>query len=187
MPSGEAKDATLLNQKDEKSIPGAPEKYEDFKVPEGYELDKGVAEEAGKLFKGMGLNQAQAQELVNFYTKQTTEAAEQPFKAMIEMRQEWRKEITNDPQIGHKLPQVKADISKMVDSLEPKLAASFREAMDLTGAGDNPAFIRAFAKLAERFTEGKHVEGKGPSPLGQTAPGTSAKPSLASALYPNLS
>jgi hypothetical protein len=39
--------------------------------------------------------------------------------------------------------------------------------MNLTGAGDHPAFVKAFNKLAAFVTEGSHVTGKGPSDLGQ--------------------
>src|SRR5216684_3505892 len=42
---------SLLNEKD-KSPAGAPEKYEAFKVPDGFQLDETVATEAGTLFKG---------------------------------------------------------------------------------------------------------------------------------------
>jgi hypothetical protein len=57
--------------------------------------------------------------------------------------------------------------------------------MDYTGAGNNPAFIRAFFKLAERLVEGSHVTGKGPVQVRQD--GTSGRPSAAAAMYPNLS
>jgi hypothetical protein len=57
--------------------------------------------------------------------------------------------------------------------------------MDITGAGNNPAFIRAFFKLAQQVTEGRHVAGRGPSTAGQSNP--SAAPRTAGeALYPNL-
>ena len=56
----------------------------------------------------------------------------------------------------------------------------------LTGAGDHPAFVKAFNKLAAFVTEGSHVSGKGPSDLGQQKPGAPTKPSAAQALYPNL-
>jgi len=55
--------------------------------------------------------------------------------------------------------------------------------MDSTGAGDNPAFIKAFYKLAQRVTEGSYVQGRGPAEV--TAPG-GRRPSPAQAMYPNL-
>ena len=90
--------------------------------------------------------------------------------------------------IGAGADAVKIGIGKTLAALgDAKLTADFKAAMDLTGAGDNPAFIKAMWKLSSFITEGKHVAGSGPSPHGQTPPGASGKPDAARALYPNLS
>ncbi len=167
-----------------KPAAGAPEKYEDFKVPEGYELDAEVAKEAGDLFKGLGLSQEGAQKLVDFYTAKTSEALEAPFKFWAETQEKWINEVKSS-ELGSKLQEVKTTISKAIDGLgDPRLAKEFREAMDYTGAGNNLAFIRAFYKLASQVTEASHVPGAGPSPTGQARPGE--VPSAAKAMYPNL-
>lgn len=178
----ESKDKSLLN--DDKAT-GAPEKYEPFKVPEGFTLDETVATEAGTLFKELNLSQEAGQKLIDMYAAKTSEAAEAPYKAYTDMRKEWRDTINADPEIGHKIPEVKTTISRAIDAMgDPKLAQDFRSAMDLTGAGDNPAFIKAFYKLAQLVGEGKPVSGKGPSPHGQG--NQAAPPSVAGAMYPNL-
>lgn len=177
---------SVLNDKGTEAAPGAPEKYEAFTVPEGFTLDEAVSKEAGELFKGLGMSQEGAQKLVDFYVSKTSEAAEAPMKLWLDTQEEWVNKVKTDPELGPKLPQVKATISKALDSLgDAKLASEFREAMDFTGAGNHPAFIRAFYKLAQRVTEGSHVTGSGPSKLGQTRPG-STPDSAAKALYPNL-
>lgn len=175
---------TLLT--DKKDAPaGAPEKYEDFKVPEGYTLNGDDAKAATELFKEMNLNQDQAQKLVDFYSEKFVSAAKAPFNAYQNMRKEWQDAAKADPDIGSKLPQVKATVAKAIDALgDTGLAKDFREAMDLTGAGDHPAFIKTIYKLASLVAEGSLVTGGNPSPHGQTAPG---KPvSAAKAMYPNL-
>jgi len=137
------------------------------------------------MFKAMGLTQEQGQELVDFYTKHTTEAANAPYDLWNETQANWVKEVKADPVIGHRLDEVKTTISRAIDGLgDPKLAREFREAMDYTGAGNNPAFIRAFFKLSQAVTEGRHVAGNGPSPAGQANKAT--PPSAAAAMYPNL-
>jgi len=133
----------------------------------------------------MNLSQAQAQQLVDFYTAKTTESANQPYEAWNSMQEQWVKEVKADPQIGPRLNEVKTTIARAIDGLnDPKLAASFREAMDFTGAGNNPAFIKAFYKLAQMVTEGGHVAGSGPSTASQRRAGE--VPSAAQAMYPNL-
>ena len=175
---------TVANQPVEKQT-GAPETYSTFAVPDGYELDAGVATEAGKIFKEMNLTQDQAQKLVDFYTAKTTESANAPYQVWNEMQEKWVKEVKSDPQMGPRLNEIKTTISRAIDGLgDPKLAQEFRAAMDYTGAGNNPAFIKAFWKLSAMVTEGRHVSGNGPSPAAQPNSGRPA--SAAAAMYPNL-
>lgn len=191
-PKGEQKtepkpegDKSLLNQKDEPPA-GAPEKYEPFTVPEGYELDEKVFEEASALFKDLGLNQEGAQRLVDYYAKRSIAAEEAGVQLVADMRKEWMDQVKADPELGSRLGDIRKNVGRMYDSLEnPQLVAAFKEAMDLTGAGNHPAFVKLFDKLSQVLSEGGHVSGKGPSLAGQQAP--DAKPaSAAKALYPNL-
>jgi hypothetical protein len=182
---------SLLNEGDKKdgdkpALVGAPEAYTDFTAPEGYEFAKETLEGAHTLFKSLNLSQAGAQELVNFHAAELAKAGEAPMKLWQDTQEEWRTAIKSDPEIGGKLDQVKADVSRLIDGIgDPKLAADYKAAMDLTGAGNNPAFVKFMYKLAQKFGEGKSVPGGGPSKHGQTAPGA-APTSAARALYPNL-
>lgn len=175
---------TVANQPVEKQT-GAPETYGAFAVPEGYTLDTEVATEAGKIFKEMNLTQDQAQKLVDFYVGKTTESANEPYKVWNDMQEKWVREVKADPVLGPRLNEVKTTISRAIDGLgDPKLAQEFRAAMDYTGAGNNPAFIKAFWKLSSMVTEGRHVSGNGPSPAAQPNGGRPA--TAAKAMYPNL-
>ena len=167
----------------------APETYEAFKAPEGLALDPKAIEAAVPIFKELGLTQDQAQKLVDAQVKLQSAANE----AYNELRTDWRNKTQADADLkaatsGDKtgLDAVKLDIGKALDAIgDPSLVKDFRAAMDLTGAGDHPAFVKALWRLAQFATEGKHVAGGGPSPGGQRAP--DAKPaSAAKALYPNL-
>jgi hypothetical protein len=197
-----SKDSSLLNQTEgktdgetkgegeTKTEPAkAPEAYEDYKVPEGFTLDPEVKKEADGLFKGMNLSQEQAQSLVDFYVAKARESAEQPYKTYQEMTTKWRDDALAHPDLAGKLgpgKEVTVRIAKALDGLgDAKLASDFRELMDMTGAGNHPAFIRAIDKWAQRMTEGTHVAGNGPSPPGQARPGA-PPPSAASAMWPNL-
>jgi len=176
---------SLINEKGEEE--GAPSEYSEFKVPQGFELDKDVAGEATALFKKSGLTQTQAQELVDFYIKHTQASHNAPIEAWKATQDQWRSEINSDPEIGgSKLNGVKASLGKLYDSLgDTTLTDAFREAMDFTGAGNNPAVIRLLYRVAQRLNEGGPVRGGGPSPDGQIRPGAGA-PSAAQAIYPNL-
>ena len=168
----------------------APEKYEDYKVPDGYTLDAEVKTKADAIFKGLGLNQAQAQSLVDFYTEQTTEAFAAPFKAYQDTVADWLKASQDHPDLRGKLApggEVNVRIGKLLDGVpDAKLASDFREAMDITGVGNHPAFIRLMDHFAKQLTEGTHVAGNGPGPGGQSRPGTASQPSAAAAMWPSL-
>lgn len=173
---------------------GAPETYTNFTAPEGYTIDPKTIEAAAPIFKDLGLTQDQAQKLVDFHTQQMITAAKAPEAAYEATRSEWQAKVQSDPELakavnGDKvgLDAVKLDIGRALNAMgDAPLAAEFKAAMDLTGAGDHPAFVKTFWKLSQFITEGKHVSGTNPSLHGQAAPGTTNKPSPAQAMYPNL-
>jgi len=176
---------SLLNE--ESAPQGAPEKYEDFAVPEGFALDKDAATEFGALAKKGDLSQAYAQDLVNFYVKMQRQMNNAPAEFYEHKQNEWKAEINSDPEIGgSKWNGTKASIGRLFDSLgDAKLTDGFREAMDYTGAGNHPAVVKFLARVAQRLTEGGPVRGSGPSSEGMRPPGVGA-PSAAQAIYPNL-
>lgn len=168
---------------------GPPEAYADYTVPEGYTLDPEIKTKADAVFKDLGLDQAGAQKLVDFYIAQTNEAFEAPFKAYQDTVSDWRKAAEAHPDLRGKLGpggEINVSIAKALDSIgDPALSKEFREVMDLTGVGNHPAFIRTIARWAAALGEGTHVAGNGPSPTGQSKPGT-APPSAAAAIWPSL-
>ena len=167
------------------SKPTAPDSYT-FKAPEGRELDRALLDSATPIFRELGLDQANAQKLVDFMTGPF---ADHTKKLVDTMRADWQSQITKDPIMGGKLDAVKADIGRMKAEIFGNDSAArkdFEDAMNLTGAGDHPDIVRAWWKASQRFTEGTHVSGAGPSKEGQVAPGTNTKPSAAQALWPNL-
>lgn len=178
---------TLLNEgKKKEEAQGAPEKYEPFTLPEGVQVDEATMTEAQAIFKESGLTQGAAQKFVDFYTKQLSSAVEKALEPGFNLRDQWRNEVKADKEIGGRLDEVKQTIGRALNSLnDPVLADGFRKAMDITGAGDNPAFIKAFFKLAQRVGEGRQVIPGGASSEGQRAPGTGPR-SAASAMFPNL-
>jgi hypothetical protein len=137
----------------------------------------------------MNLTGAQAQSLVDFYGDQLKAVAEAPAKAYQAVTDGWRTAAESHPDLRGKLgpgQEVNVRISKALDSLgDPKLASDFRELMDLTGTGNNQAFIRVIDKFAQKITEGTHVAGNGPTKDSQSAPGA-RPPSAAAAIWPGL-
>jgi hypothetical protein len=173
---------------------GAPESYQTWKVPDGYELDKGVIEEASPIFKELNLTQEQSQKLVDLYAKHSIKSAEDLHKGTQEFwektRADWRSELKRDDTVGKLLdangnfgPQSKLvqTVNQALDGLQdPKLVSGFKDAMEFTGAGDNPHFVKVLYALAKQVTEGReYVRGEPARPNGGPR-------SAAAAMYPNL-
>lgn len=166
---------------------GAPEKYEDFKVPEGIKLEGETLTAAQGLFKGLGLTQEAAQSLVDFHTAQLSAAAEAPTRAYNEMRDGWKSAAQADPDIGPKRAAIQENVGRAFDTIgDPKLVQDFKDAMNYTGIGDHPAFIKVLNKWATQVTEGRNVRAGGPSEHGQNDKGQQQRPNVAQGMYPNL-
>jgi len=164
---------------------GAPEKYADFKVPDGFKFDEKALTEATAAFKELGLTQESAQKLVDTYAKNTQQAIEAPYKQWADLQKEWLGDIHD--RFGSKAETVRTDISKAIDSaLPPSLARAFRGALDLTGAGTNPDVVEALSIMFKPFVEGPSIRPGGISPEANKAPNTPAAPSIAEAMYPHL-
>lgn len=187
------KEPSLLNkdEKTEAAKPVIPEKYADFKLPDGVKLDDKTLGEATTLFKELGLPQEGAQKLVDFHTKALASAAQSPVDEYANMVKGWGEKTSADPDIGPRMKEIKATIGKAYDALVAaagdkgpamrETVAEFKSIMDLTGVGNHLSFVKTFAALASAVVEGKHVAGSGPSSFGQGQQG--GRPSAAEALY----
>ena len=168
-------------EKKDDAKPVVPEKYE-FKAPEGYEYDAEKLKALEPVFKELGLSQEGAQKLMDVAGKEIAAAIQAPFDAYQTQRNEWRDSLIKDPAFGNGkdnlLPAVRQDIGRVIDSLG-ELAPAFREAMDYTGVGDHPAFVKGIVALSKLVVEGKPATGNPPA-------GGQARPSAAQAMYPHL-
>lgn len=157
------------------AIVGAPEKYE-FKLPDGVTLNADAQARYETFAREENLSQDAAQKYLDRHIAEITTQKAADRQAWFNTQKEWQAEITADKTIGGaNLPTSKQAIGRLVNHLGPELGKSFREALDFTGAGNNPAVFRSLVKLAERFTEGTPVKGN---------PGAPSK-SAASVLYPS--
>lgn len=169
-----------------------PQAYTEFKTPAGTTLDATAISSAVPIFRELGLNQDQAQKLVDFYSKQQLASKSATDTAINTMRQTWRDGSMSDPEIGPNVERIQADLGRMYNHIiasdptgGPKLVADFKSVMTDYAVGDNPTVVKMMARIAKSFGEGKHVTGGGPSISGQTKPGATDR-SPAQTMYPNL-
>lgn len=163
---------------------GAPEKYADFKAPDGFKFDDKFLPQVQTAFKDLNLSQDQAQKLVDLVGPKFAELANGPAKAWSDTQAQWNTEIAT--RFGERAEGIRADINKAIDvALPPSIAKNFRAALDMTGAGSNPDYIEAMHVLLAPHFEGKPVVPGTVSKEANKAPGEGPK-SLADAMYGHL-
>jgi len=141
---------------------------EKLTLPEGFE--KGEHFDHFKTWATeAGINQPQAEKLINLYSDVIKQQSETVAAAWEKTNADWQNEVKADKELGGaNLSVVKQTISKMLDNsdmTDPK----FREALDFTGAGNNPAVIRTLYRWAQKLTEGASVAGGVPARDGNGA------------------
>lgn len=141
---------------------------EKFTLPEGLEKNEHF-DQFVEWSKEAGINQPQAEKLINLYHDAVKQMSTATTRAWEEQNTAWVTEVKADRELGgSNLTNVKQTISKMLDN--PDLSdPKFREALDFTGAGNNPAVIRTLYRWASKLTEGASVAGSPPSRDGNGA------------------
>ena len=170
--------------------PIAPVVYEDFTLPDGIAKDSPLLSTFSEAAAKLGIPQAQAQALVTAVGERIAADAKAGAQAQAAAQMDawkatneaWQAEIRADPQIGgSKFEAMKHTVAKLFDDYVGKIDSPERKALNEallhTGAGNNPAIVRAFAKIAAAHTEGGFVAG---------SPGRGVA-DIAALMYPSMS
>lgn len=141
---------------------GAPEQYEAFQYPDGYEVDEAALAEFTGVVKALNLTQAQAQQLIDFDAQRYTVAAQQADAQMTNLRAQWKSEIAADAEIGGaKYDQSMVAVAKTIDAFGSPTLRTF---LNESGLGDHPEVVRLLAKVGDAISEDRLVSGEGNRP-----------------------
>jgi len=176
-PEGEGAADKSKNAEGDKEKKGAPEKYE-FKAPDGVQLDEALVGEFTPIAKELNLDNAQAQKLVDLYTKTRAADTQKLYDAWAQTHEKWSGEAKADKEIGGANFEANVAIAKKAIN-EPSLGGgkALVEALNLTGAGNHPEVIRFFYRVGKLMSDDKFDTGKGQS---------NSSEDKAKALYPSM-
>ena len=151
-----------------------PETYADFAMPEGITLDEAALTGATPIFKDLGLNQDQAQKLIDVYAAQVQAGMDQQVDAFNQQKAEWRDASEADKEFGgdafdENVKIAQAAISKFGTS-------ELKQLLEDYGVGNHPEVIRFM------FNVGKLTVEDTPGATGGVA---SVQKSAVDVLYPN--
>lgn len=131
-----------VEQQEGEQKPVVPEAYEDFKLPEGIEIDKSMLDGVKAQFKEAGYTQDQAQKAIDLHIKNMQEQQE----TFIQTRKEWVNEIKSDPEFGGD----KFDATVRGSQLALRkfdTDGKMVELLETSGFGDHPGVIKFMARV----------------------------------------
>lgn len=138
---------------------GAPERYEDFNLPEGFELAGEEKDSVFAMFKGMNLSQANAQKLVDYFTNKVMDQQVADQAALVERRKAWRAEVRQRENYATERALALKGLRAVVT--EPDEKALFTDSW----LSDHPAFFKVFTKIGALVGEDSPPRGDGsPAP-----------------------
>lgn len=151
----------------EKPTTGAPEAYEDFKVPEGVALDTEVTTEFKTLAKELDLSQENAQKLTDLATKLSAKHQGQMADVLKQAAADWTQAAQTDKEFGgEKLNENLSVAKKARDTFgTPELT----QLLDESGLGNHPEVIRFFYRTGKAISEDGFVPGTKQVPVKSTA------------------
>lgn len=136
---------------DDKVDGKAPEAYEKFSLPEGYEYDEKLAGDFGGVAKELGLSQDKAQKLVDHYIQLTQKAIQVHNERSAQISEEWKTSAETDKEYGGaKFAENIAVAKKALESFgTPELTKHLNE----SGLGNHPEIIRFCWKVGKLLSD----------------------------------
>lgn len=136
---------------------GAPEAYEDFTLPDGFEAVPERMDAFKALCKEFGLPQEGAQKALDFYLSQEQAGAEMRQQAFDALQKGWRETLAKDPDFGgEKLAENTEAVRRAVARIEHEIGdvnGELRRFLRETGAGNHPELVKAFYWVANQISE----------------------------------
>lgn len=151
-----------------------PDTYADFAMPEGVELDSALLTEATPLFKELGLNQDQAQKLVDFQAKQAKASSESQVDAFNQLMNDWQEQSKNDKEFGGDKFEENVGVAR--SAIDKFGTPELKQLLEEHGVGNHPEVIRFMVKVGKLTAEDV--------PGGTNTPPSKAQDRV-SLLYPN--
>lgn len=163
-PDGEVKPEAKEGEDKPADAETKPIEYTDFKLPEGMTLDEKLITDFKEFATENNLSQEDAQKLIDLHANTLKEAAEAPYKAWATTQQQWQKDVMADTELGgQNFEPMKVVLAKAIDQVGGEQAKAIREALNFTGAGNNPDILRLIFRMGKAITEGSPTSTGGPT------------------------
>ena len=136
---------------DESEKDHAPDTYEDFSLPEGFEPNSDTIGEFKELAKELDLSQETAQKLIAMQIKVQTQFQEAQIAEWDKVQKKWEDSARNDKEYGGKSFETNLGFAKT--ALDKFASDEFRETLEETGMGNHPELIRFLVNIGKGIGE----------------------------------
>lgn len=136
---------------------GAPEKYQEFKAPEGLTYDAAVTAKWGEIAKTLNLPQEAAQQHLDAMAKTLNESSA---ARLHQQGEDWAQQTKTHPEFGG----VKFDENRAIarKGFEFLATPELQELLKVTRLENNPHVFAAFLKAGKSLSVDGHVGGSPP-------------------------
>jgi hypothetical protein len=145
----------------DKKPTGAPEKYDDFTLPEGFTWDDARKGEAATLFKELDLPQDKAQKLVDAYCKAAKDQQTAAETELMNLRKQWRSEVQARPDFREQRALAEKGMRKVITT------PAQRKLLNGSWLQDSPEFFDMFVTIGKLFAE-DNMDGRNTPPPQKT-------------------
>jgi len=128
-----------------------PDTYADFAMPEGMTVDETVLAEATPVFKEFGLNQEQAQKLIDLYAGQAQAGSQKQIDDFNQLRGDWLDQSKNDSEYGGDAFDENAKLAQAAVSKYG--TPEFKQLLEDYGIGNHPEMIRFMVRTGATLKE----------------------------------
>jgi len=157
--------------------PFVPLTPEDLTFAEGVEVNEELRDDFLKIVNDQEMSpKDRANALVGLQERAAQAAAEASSQAWEALNTQWQDAVKADPEVGGaNLDATLGRIGKLIDEHAPA-PDKLREALNVTGAGNNPEVVKFLNKVATLLSEGTPISGQP----------TNQEQSAAAVLFPSM-
>lgn len=154
---------------------GAPDQYEMFTFPEGYDVNEEALEEFAEFAHTRNMTQSQAQEVLDYYSKNVEKLQASQAEAWEKTRNDWVSTAKQDQEFGGQ--QFNENMKHVATAVQKFGTPELKQVLNDSGLGDNPELIRFFYRVGKLAGEGEFHTGSG---------GSAGERDPAKTLYPEM-
>lgn len=128
-----------------------PDAYADFAMPEGVTLDESAITEATPIFKELGLDQEQAQKLIDIYAKQVQAGSQKQVDSFNQLMNDWRDQSKNDSEFGG--DKFEENVKVAQAAIDRYGTPELKQLLEDHGVGNHREVVRFMVRVGQTLKE----------------------------------